>query len=375
MSVERTAGIPFSNLIYEHWLCNIHKNIGPATRRRLRAVFGGAEQIYQAEFRELCQRGGLKESQAHGIVESRHQWDLDDFLLLKEKQIWMVTEEMEEFPKRLKPLPGMPDVLYVRGELPKEETPTVAIVGARRATNQGRGFAEELGAALGLHGVQVVSGLARGVDGCAHRGALRVEAKTYGVLGCGVDICYPREHIQLYTQMQHCGGVLSEYPPGTQGLASHFPARNRIVSGLADVVIVVEAKERSGALITAEFALEQGKEIMAVPGRIWDSNSAGCNRLIQDGAALLQRPEEVLELLGVGGQGTVNLSCIENISLASDEKLVYSCLDSSPVGLEELVLKTGLPPANILSALLQLELKGMICEQAKHYYCKMHMQK
>lgn len=200
-----------------------------------------------------------------------------------------------EFPEKLRQIKNPPEGIYVRGQLPAEDKPTVAIIGARRCSTYGKAMAEWFAGELSAAGVQVVSGMAAGVDGIAQRAALRAGGKSFGVLGCGTDICYPTDNRDLYETLQKCGGILSEYAPGTPPDAFHFPMRNRIISGISDAVLVVEAKERSGTLITVDFALEQGKEVFVLPGRITDSLSAGCNRLLRQGAGIALSPSDILE--------------------------------------------------------------------------------
>lgn len=200
-----------------------------------------------------------------------------------------------EYPERLREIPRPPKELYVLGELPDERRPTVAVIGARDCSEYGRHVASVLGAALGRSGVQVVSGMARGIDGIGQKAALDAGGKAYAVLGSGVDVCYPAQNRPLYDKLRTGGGILSEYPPGTPPLPGYFPARNRIVSGLADAVVVVEAREKSGTLITVDMALEQGREVYVVPGRVTDPLSKGCNRLMKLGAGILLNTEELVE--------------------------------------------------------------------------------
>ena len=201
----------------------------------------------------------------------------------------------EEFPEKLRQIKNPPEGIYVRGQLPAEDKPTVAIIGARRCSTYGREMAEWFAGELAAAGVQVVSGMAAGVDGIAQRASLRAGGRSFGVLGCGTDICYPTDNRDLYETLQKRGGILSEYAPGTPPDAFHFPMRNRIISGISDAVLVVEAKERSGTLITVDFALEQGREVFVLPGRITDSLSAGCNRLLRQGAGIALSPKDILE--------------------------------------------------------------------------------
>lgn len=208
-----------------------------------------------------------------------------------------ITPLEKEYPERLRNIPDAPAGLYVRGRLPVKKDVTVAVVGARDCSDYGRYVAENLGAYLGRNGVTVVSGMARGIDGISQWAALESGGTSIGVLGCGVDICYPAGNRELFHRLLEQGTIFSEYPPGTPPRAINFPARNRIVSGLADAVVVVEARSRSGTLITVDMALEQGKEVFVVPGRVTDRLSDGCNKLIKQGAEILLSPEELLEEL------------------------------------------------------------------------------
>ncbi|MCI9320396.1 MAG: DNA-protecting protein DprA [Lachnospiraceae bacterium] len=208
-----------------------------------------------------------------------------------------ITPFEKEYPDKLKNIPDAPAGLYVRGKVPVESEITVAVVGARDCSEYGRYVAEELGTFLGKSGVTVVSGMARGIDGISQWAALEAGGTSIGILGCGVDICYPARNRALFDRLSEQGTIISEYPPGTPPRPMNFPARNRIVSGLADAVVVIEARCRSGTLITVDMALEQGKEVFVVPGRVTDRLSDGCNRLIKQGAAIMLSPEELLEEL------------------------------------------------------------------------------
>ena len=218
--------------------------------------------------------------------------------------------------------------------------------------------------------MQIISGMARGIDGAAHRGALNVSGRTFAVLGCGVNICYPKEHRGLYQDIQKNGGILSEYPPGMPPLANHFPARNRIISGLSDVILIMEAKQKSGSLITADMALEQGKDIYALPGPINSELSKGCNALIKQGAGILLGVEDILEELSIK-IGKNSLNCQKNKKiLESKDKIVYSKLGLFPMGREELLQSTGFAPQELAGILLSLELGGHIKEISKNYYIR-----
>ena len=211
----------------------------------------------------------------------------------KPEEIRCVRKEDPDYPGRLKELPDMPGCLYVLGDLPGEE-PSAAIVGARMCSPYGEEQAFRFGKALAANGVQVISGMALGIDGYAQEGALAGGGRTFAVLGCGADVCYPRAHAELYRQIRRTGGILSEALPGEDPKPWYFPRRNRIISGLSDLVLVIEARQKSGSLITVSLGLEQGRSVYAVPGRIGDALSDGCNALIAQGAGIAVSPEAVL---------------------------------------------------------------------------------
>lgn len=287
------------------------------------------------------------------------------------RAIRKIPKESPEYPQRLKKLSGMPGSLYVIGNLPKDEQPTVAVVGARMCTSYGKKqafrFAEELSAA----GVQVISGLALGIDAQGHRGAIQAGNPTYAVLGCGIDIQYPAANRELYQEILDTGGgILSELPPGTPPRAGYFPARNRIISALSDVVLVVEARCKSGSLITAGFALDQGKTVYALPGQVDQSLSAGCNRLIYDGAGIALSPEILLEEWGITAEKQGKPKGKKNLGLARDLELVYSCLDLRPENLDYFMKKTGFSPGKTGSLLTQLQILGLAREVGRQHYVR-----
>ena len=278
---------------------------------------------------------------------------------------WIQQEDIE-YPEKLRPYKGMPKTLYVLGGLPDPSRPSVAVVGARRSTSYGDNIARQFSAELAANGIQIISGLAIGIDGAAHRG------ETYAVMGCGVDVCYPAGNRKLYEWIlqEKRGGIISEQEPGRPPLAGFFPARNRIISGLADLVLVVEAREKSGSLITADQALEQGKDVYVVPGRITDELSRGCLNLLKQGAGLADSPETLLEALHVTKNGRCKNSKNGKVLLAKDENIVYSWIRLQPVSLDELVKKTGFPTTKVLQTLVLLQLGGHIREIRKNEYVR-----
>ena len=222
---------------------------------------------------------------------------------LAQAGISFVSALEEGFPDKLREIPDPPFGIYYKGKMPGETEPAAAIIGARLASGYGREQARRFGRQISARGIAVISGMARGIDGIAQKAALDAGGKSYAVLGCGVDICYPEENRELYERLQQQGGVLSEYPPGMQPIAKLFPPRNRIISGLSDLVLVIEARKRSGTLITVDMALEQGREVYALPGRVSDALSDGCNRLIRQGAGPATCPQDILEyFFGTGSE-------------------------------------------------------------------------
>ena len=276
----------------------------------------------------------------------------------------------KNFPEKLLELQDCPDGIYVKGSLPDPEKKTVAIVGARMCTAYGRATASHFARELAANDVQIISGLALGIDGAAHQGALLAGGATFGVLAGGVDICYPRGNIELYTKMNGRSGILSEESCGCPPLARLFPKRNRIISALSDLVLVVEARQRSGSLITADFAMEQGKDIFAIPGRLDDELSKGCNDLIFQGAGLANSPESLLEILGKSTKKSDNSKKYVQNVLAREENMVYSCLSLQPQSLEELCKHTKLSVTTVMEAVTLLQLRGMVKEVGRNRYVK-----
>lgn len=352
-----------------YWLCSI----SGLYRRDIRVLvqyFGTAVEVQQASERELAAVPFLKPEQKDRLLfQKKHFSQEEEYHKCSRMGIKFISFEQDSYPKRLLQLEDHPYGLFVKGDLPKEQERCVAIVGSRMCSNYGRSAARTLAAVLAEHQVGVISGLASGIDGVSHGAAMEAGGKTYGVLGSGVDICYPRENFLLYQQMEKQGGVLSEYPVGSRALPSHFPMRNRIISGLADMVIVVEAKKKSGSLITADLALEQGRDVYAFPGRVGDPLSEGCNRLISQGAGIITDLEGFLEEVGIC-DGKMKKKKKTNIVLATVENLVYSCVDSQARSLQNISEAVNLPVSQVSSALGSLQMKGLISETAKNHYTR-----
>ena len=281
-----------------------------------------------------------------------------------------ISKEDKAFPEKLLELHDCPKGIYVRGNLPDPSKKSVAIVGARMCSAYGRATASYFARVLATHDVQIISGLALGIDGAAHEGTLMAKGKTFAVMAGGCDICYPRSHIGLYESIRATGGIISEEPCGYPPIAKMFPKRNRIISILADIVLVVEARAKSGSLITADFAAEQGRDIFAVPGRLEDELSRGCNELIDQGAGIAISPERLLEIMGKNPEKSDNSKIFMQNVLAREENIVYSCLSLQPQSLEKLCSDAKLPIQCVTEAVMLLQLKGLAKEIGRNRYVK-----
>ena len=357
---------------YEYWLACL-KGISPNKKILLRKRVKTAEELYYIEETRMEEFEFLNETERNTIQQAKKHGNPGiGYEAMVNKGIRFVPWFSEDYPKCLKNIPDYPYALYIKGNLPDENSRRAAIIGARRCSPYGEKYAVEFARTLAGLGVEIISGMARGIDGMGHRGALLGGGRTYAVLGCGVDVCYPKEHIGLYVDiLEQGGGILSEFPPGTAPLAQHFPARNRIISGLADAVLVMEAGRKSGSLITVDMALEQGRDVYALPGPVNSSLSDGCNRLIRQGAGLLLSPEELLEEWGIKSEGFARdgEKKVKNQKmLESAEKLVYSCLGLNPKNADQIVRETKLCVREVMELLVSLELQGYIREISKNYY-------
>lgn len=352
------------------WLCSI-PGIYHGHQEILLRAFGCPEAVRKAsddELALLCKKGC---GWAEKVIQFRRKNSFDKIMNSRaERGIQFISHTHTMFPKRLKMISGCPYGLFIRGSLPEEQKRAVAIVGARMCTRDGKSLAEQLAQKVAEAGGVVISGAAYGIDGAAQWAALEAGGKSYALLGCGADICYPSSHRRLLDRLCENGGVISELPCGTMPLRWHFPMRNRLISGLSDVVTVIEAKKRSGSLITAEFAAEQGRQVMAAPGRPGDELSEGCNELIAQGADLILSAESFAEVVFPDYQiGRKKFS--ENLILAPAEKLVYSSLGLHPKSLWQLQEGTALSMGDLSESLWSLEQKGLIKETEWNYFMKM----
>jgi len=294
-------------------------------------------------------------------ARQRAQRELDQ---LAERNVSLLSLSSPQYPDSLRSIPDSPVLLYYSGSLHCLTRPSVAIIGARTATEYGRRISSLLATELSAMGITIVSGAAYGIDAAAHRGALQAGGGTVAVLGCGVDVVYPRSHAGLFREIIDSGVLLSEYPVGTPPEGFRFPARNRIISGLVKGVVVVEATEKSGSLITARLALDQGREVFAVPGRVDSPKSAGTHRLIQQGAHLVHTVADIIEGLSWGSSALISTQDVGKtsgaLSVTPQERQLLECLDVYPRDIDTIVRMTDCAIVDIHALLLQLELKGLV---------------
>jgi DNA processing protein len=315
---------------------------------------------------ELLNIEGLGERVAKEIRKGPMEKAVEkELYLLKEVGGKIVTLKDSAYPKRLRDIYDPPPLLYVRGELKEEDEFAISIVGSRKTSPYGRGMTERMSQELARHGITIVSGMARGIDSLAHWGALSGGGRTIAVLGCGVDVIYPSENRNLFTKIMDHGAVLSEFPMGSPPEGGHFPKRNRIISGLSIGVVVVQASAESGSLITAGFALEQGREVFAVPGNVGAEGSRGTHQLIKEGAKLVESSEDILE--EILPQWRRERETTQKVGgperdLTGEERILYERLGETPSHIDVLIRESQFDPGKVSSLLLNLELKGLVSQ-------------
>ncbi len=351
-----------------YWLgFNLVRGIGPVRLRMLLDMFGNIQSAWGAS-EQVLREMKLDRRSLENFLKVRQQVNLDEVLSRVERAgVHVLTWDSSDYPDLLRQISDAPPVLFVRGDITPADEWAVALVGTRKATVYGREVARVLASDLAQNQVTVVSGLARGVDSVAHKAALDAGGRTLAVLGSGVDCIYPAEHRKLADAIAANGALISDYPLGTQPEASNFPARNRIISGLSLGVVVVEADVKSGALITADFALDQSREVFAVPGSILSSASAGCNRLLRDGASIVTEVGDILETLHLD-QLSEKQMAREILPTNATEAAIINHLTAEPRHLDELSRETTLPVEVISSTLVMMELKGMTRQVAPLQY-------
>lgn len=335
------------------------KGIGAVRLQALLDYFGDAKSAWNASAFDLAS-AGLSAKLVERLLETRAGLDIDQYMdKIQAQDIQILTWDDAAYPAHLKQIDQPPPILYLKGAITPEDSWAVAIVGTRAVTAYGRQVTEEIATTLAHNGITIVSGLARGVDAIAHSAALKTGGRTLAVLGSGVDRIYPPEHRGLAEKIMAQGAVLSDYAPGTPPESANFPPRNRIISGLSLTVVVVEAAETSGSLITASFAADQGRNVFAVPGNIFAPQSKGTNRLIANGARPLLAVKDILDALDLNR----NLERREvRKALPSDptEAALFQLIGPEPLHVDEIRAQSGLPIERVSATLTMMELKGMV---------------
>ena len=395
-----TAGENADREAFWQWLCACPI----LTRREILSLvdyFGSPEKVYMASSGELDRfvRLGLKWPKS--LITYKNSCTLEKSRqLLEARGMSFLSRENAMFPDRLRNLPDCPYGLFYKGKLPDPDVLSVAIIGARRCSNYGSRMAAYLGAQFAKRHVQVISGMAAGIDGLAQKACVEEGGSSFAVLGCGADICYPPENNRLYRKLQEKGGIISEYGPATPPLPGNFPIRNRLISGLADAVVVVEARKQSGSLITVDLALDQGRDVYAVPGRFGDELSYGCNHLIEQGASLLTSVDQLIDEMkdrmpgkkllvpGLGHTAEQVIRAREHkqkeeeekaarrkeeagrTELTEQEQQIFQKLDMDSKPFDQLMEETGLSMMQLMEGLLALQMKNYVQEVSRNRYIR-----
>lgn len=350
--------------------------VGPRLRSALLERFGTAQQVLAAAPADLRGVDGIGPKLAQRIAVAHDEIDVEALLqLCREHDISITTSDADRYPKPLLEIPDPPPVLFQQGTLQRCDELAIAIVGSRHATQYGKAQAERLAGSLARMGFTIVSGLARGIDAAAHRGALSAGGRTLAVLGSGLLNIYPSEHRELALEVRQSGALMSENPPHTPPLSGAFPQRNRIITGLSLGVIVVEASLHSGALISARHAMEQGREVFAVPGRVDSRMSHGCHRLLRDGARLVETADDVIEELGPLALPTESAEGLvvhhpAELLLNEVEQQILNAITAEAVSIDAVVGQTGLPIQQILSTLSVLEMRHLVRRVSGNLVCR-----
>lgn len=370
--------------ILKYWIAlKSIKGIGHVSFPALVDRFGSPAAVFGASVSDLQQTEGISRQIAEAIVHFRG-WDnvKAELELIRKNDVTIVTYEDELYPGQLLNIYDRPPYIYVRGKLSSDDI-NVAIVGSRAATTYGKYTTEKLSREMAFKGLTVVSGMARGIDSAAHRGAISAHGRTVAILGSGLDVIYPPENKKLFEEIIENGAAVSEFPLGTPPRSPNFPARNRIISGMSYGVVIVEAGEKSGSLITARLALEQGREVFAVPGSIDSAGSRGTNKLIKQGAKLIENTDDILEEIAPQiEQKTLKAASIPRAqsvtppnvgrkqaeNLNGQEKTIFDAVLPGRIHIDDLIAATGLSSAELLSSLTTMELKGIIAQHPGKFF-------
>jgi DNA processing protein len=344
--------------------------IGAARIARLIEAFGSLSAAWEADlgaFRDA----GINEKAAKALIERRSRIDLDrEWNRLSKDNVSLLTLIDDSYPSLLREIPNPPPVLYIKGDIQQADESAIGVVGTRRMTRYGGEMARRLSSGLAAAGVTIVSGLARGIDGIAHREALDAGGRTLAVLGCGVDRIYPPEHKRLAAEVIESGALISQFPLGTDPDAHNFPERNRLISGMSLGVLVVEAPIKSGALITSSYAADQGRTVFAVPGSALSSASDGPHQLLRDGAVLAATVDDVLQELNLERRQVVMENRRMLPDATGDEQQILQSLDGDPRHIDEIAIDTGISISQLSALLLQMQLKGLVREVGGQHYAR-----
>ena len=348
-----------------YWLAlSLTPGVGSTLFKRLLDRFNSPEAVFHTTLGELSEVEGLGEKVAKEILKGPKDVE-KELKQIEEAGAKTLTIRDELYPRRLREIYDPPPLLYIRGELKKEDDFAVSIVGSRKTSPYGRWITEKISRELARQGTTIVSGMARGIDAVAHMGAISEDGRTVAVLGCGVDVIYPPENKSLFRGIIDHGAILSEFPMGAPPEGGHFPKRNRIISGLSLGVVVIQAGAKSGSLITAGYALEQGREVFAVPGNVGGASSQGTHRLIKEGAKLVESSEDILdELLPQWRKEKEADRETERAGpdLSNEESALFELLTETPLHIDGIIRESRLEPGRVSSLLLNLELKGLVLQ-------------
>ena len=368
-------GAPVSGQDCAPWLAlGRIRGVGGVSFKKITARFADPAAVFRASAAELAEIEGLHRELIHSIANFNDWAEIDkEIQRARAAGIKMIPFSDAAYPGSLRAIADPPPLLYVKGELRDNDSKAIAIVGSRSASDYGRRIARDLARGLASFGFTVVSGMARGIDGMAHESALQAGGRTLAVLGSGVDRAYPPEHEMLYRRISDSGAVISELPMGARPIAFNFPARNRLISGLSLGVVVVEATEKSGSLITASLAAEQGREVFAVPGEAGASRSRGAHRLIRQGAKLVETVEDIIEEIAPqlsrrnGDAAPASARSLpENSGPAARQ--IFALLKETSLQVDQVIEQSGLPAPQVLQVLLDLELQGFVCQTPGKIY-------
>jgi DNA processing protein len=346
--------------------------VGRITFRKLVTLFGSPERALSASHDELRNVGGLSDKIVASITTFSWRENAEQELTkAATAKIEIVTSDDARYPEILKKISDPPNYLYVKGALQPEDANAVAIVGTRKPTHYGKTVTHRTAYELAATGFTIVSGMARGIDTQAHKGALAAKGRTIAVLGCGIDVAYPPENKDLMEEIAGSGAVITENPFGTKPEAGYFPARNRIISGLSRGTVIIEAAEDSGSLITAKNTLEQGRKLFAVPGNIGSLTSRGPNSLIKQGATLVENTDDILKGLGMRSQGTRQVNASRPLpSLTQEEETVFQCITNEPKHIDIIMKECQSSAGKLSGILINLELKGLAKQLSGKYFVR-----